>query len=128
MKKAYKTPEQKRERVQKWHNERREDLNYIKRELGFRVNFPKPINTEGERRRQEKITELWKLTGYFFNIENTDAREKIEEEEFEKDFIEDEDLDEDIEDFFSLRIIIYMIQFLLPIMLQKESLYLMVIS
>ena len=102
MKKAYKTPEEKRERVNKWNNERRKDLNYIKRELGFRVNFPKPINTEGERRRQEKITELWKLYGWFMDIENNDTREtKEEEEEFEYDFIEAEELEIDEGDLYS---------------------------
>ena len=98
MKKAYKTPEQKRERVQKWHNERREDLNNLKRELGFRVNFPKPINTEGERRRQEKITELWKLYGWFMDVENNDTRETTLQEDEE---LEELEIDEgSIEEFF----------------------------
>lgn len=100
----YKTPEEKRETVIQWHNKRREDLNYIKRELGYRVTFPKPINTVSERIRQEKITELWKLYGWFMDVENNDTRESVEEqEEYEDDFIADGELDIDegsIEEFF----------------------------
>lgn len=98
--KIYRTEEEKREQVKKWYNKRKSDLDDIKRELGFRTTWSKPINTAGERKRQEQITKLWKLYGWFIDVENKDTRETvediIEEEEFEGDFIEDEELDEDI--------------------------------
>lgn len=102
-KKNYKSIKERNETYSNTNADRnREEEKRLSKALGARVSVRKKYNEVKERRRQEEITNLWRLTGEFIlpddkYIDKIIEKEIIKQEHIEDDVVDYIELDECIE-------------------------------
>lgn len=80
--------DRRKESMNKFSSSKKQQLKEIRIALGYRTTKPKKQNTDYEKKRQNEITRLWKLYGWFIEPDiKPDLREKpINENDIEDYF------------------------------------------
>lgn len=84
--------EHKDEKRLKYEERHKKDLELSKK-LGAKVNYAKKQNSKKERKLQEKITEIWRLTGEFI-IPDEKMIKQVEKEILKEELLYEDTIDE----------------------------------